>query len=101
MCRPDLTPGPDLPETLKQSIIDILNTGMALTGVTDIKMKPEFDYSGYPVIMVRINHKRVKRPIKVAELMRVEGDARDHAWAHGEQRFLSMHHDYARGQEIV
>jgi hypothetical protein len=90
-----------IPETLRQSLTDLLRQRLALAGACDIEIYPELDHAGEPAIQVRVKHRLVERPIQVREVIEAETAARDLAWEQGERRFVYIDHDFDEKQKVA
>ncbi len=92
MATQDVSPGHAVSKALQRSLEDLLRQLLEPTGASEIAIYPDADYAGNPVVMVRVKHRLVDRPIEVKELIEAERAARDLAWPHGDRRFLLINH---------
>jgi hypothetical protein len=101
MATLDVSSGDAVPEALQRSLADLLRQQLEPTGAGDIAIYADADYAGNPVVLVRVKHRLVDRPIEVKELIEAERAARDLAWQQGERRFVLINHVWDERQKVA
>ncbi|MBU2041844.1 MAG: hypothetical protein KKC29_00345 [Alphaproteobacteria bacterium] len=70
-------------------------------GAYDVVLRPSSDHDGDAVVIVQVKHRLSDRPIDLKTIIETDREARDLAWANGEQRFLHLEHIYDPKQKVV
>lgn len=61
----------------------------------------EVDQDGGAIVMVKIRHPLVRKPLRVTGFLKKDGKVRDEAWKRGIRRFIHIRHLFDDKQEVA